>query len=82
MRQKLSVLSLLAMTACLSDAAFAQAPAGKPAAAPAAEAKADPRAAIAKKFDGIKVEDIRVSPVNGIYEITRGSEISYVSADG
>ena len=45
-------------------------------------AKADPRAAIAKKIDGLKLEDVRMSPVTGIYEITRGSEISYVSADG
>ena len=85
MRHKISVLSFLALSACLSGVAFAQGAAGKPAVAPAAaaaDAKADPRAAIAKKFDGIKIEDIRVSPVNGIYEITRGSEISYVSADG
>ncbi len=45
-------------------------------------AKADPRIAIAKKFGEIKVEDVRVSPINGVYEITRGSEISYVTADG
>jgi thiol:disulfide interchange protein DsbC len=43
---------------------------------------ADPRAAIVKKIDGLKLEDVRISPVNGIYEITRGSEISYSSADG
>lgn len=47
-----------------------------------AAAKPDPRAAIAKKFGNISVEDVRVSPVNGVYEITRGSEISYVTADG
>jgi thiol:disulfide interchange protein DsbC len=45
-------------------------------------AKPDPRAAIVKKIDGLKLEDVRMSPVNGIYEITRGSEISYTSADG
>jgi thiol:disulfide interchange protein DsbC len=49
--------------------------------APAAE-KADPRAVIVKKIDGIKLEDVRMTPVNGIYEVTRGSEISYSSADG
>jgi thiol:disulfide interchange protein DsbC len=43
---------------------------------------ADPRAAIVNKIDGLKLEDVRISPVNGIYEITRGSEISYSSADG
>ena len=25
---------------------------------------------------------MRISPVTGIYEVTRGSEISYVSSDG
>lgn len=55
-----------------------------PPAAPAAQqaAKADPRAAIAGKIDGLKLEDVRMTPVNGVYEITRGSEISYTSADG
>jgi thiol:disulfide interchange protein DsbC len=42
----------------------------------------DPRTAIVNKIDGLKLEDVRISPVNGIYEITRGSEISYSSADG
>jgi thiol:disulfide interchange protein DsbC len=54
-------------------------------AAPAAKAeapKADPRAAIVDKIDGLKLEDVRMSPVSGIYEITRGSEVSYTSADG
>jgi thiol:disulfide interchange protein DsbC len=60
------------------------APAAPASAVPAAgsPAKADPRIAIAKKFGEIKLEDVRVSPVNGVYEITRGSEISYVTADG
>jgi thiol:disulfide interchange protein DsbC len=47
-----------------------------------ANTSADPRAAIVKKIDGLKLEDVRMSPVNGMFEITRGSEISYVSADG
>ena len=54
-----------------------------PAPAPATAAKsADPRADIVKKIDGLKLEDVRMTPVNGIYEITRGSEISYTSSDG
>ena len=51
-------------------------------AAPVAAAKADPRAAIINKIEGLKLEDVRMTPVNGVYEITRGSEISYTSADG
>jgi thiol:disulfide interchange protein DsbC len=50
--------------------------------APAGAKAADPRAAIAKKLEGLKVEDVRISPVTGIYEITRGSDVSYVSSDG
>jgi thiol:disulfide interchange protein DsbC len=50
-----------------------------PAAAPA---KADPRAVIVNKLGGVKLEDVRMSPVNGVYEVTRGSEISYLSGDG
>ena len=46
--------------------------------AAARAAKADPRADIVKKIDGIKLEDVRMSPVNGIYEVTRGAEISYL----
>jgi thiol:disulfide interchange protein DsbC len=44
--------------------------------------KADPRAAIVKKIDGLKLEDVRMTPVNGIYEITRDASISYSSSDG
>ena len=50
----------------------------KGSAAPAA----DPRATIAKKIDGIKPDDVRMSPVNGLYEIARGSQIGYASPDG
>jgi thiol:disulfide interchange protein DsbC len=59
--------------------------AASPVAAPAAgaaAAKSDPRAAIVKKIDGIKLEDVRISPVTGVYEVSRGSDISYLSADG
>jgi thiol:disulfide interchange protein DsbC len=49
---------------------------------PAPAGKADPRADIVKKIDGLKLEDVRMTPVNGIYEITRGSEISYTTSDG
>ncbi|MGH8175323.1 MAG: DsbC family protein [Steroidobacter sp.] len=45
-------------------------------------AKADPRAAIAKKFPGAKPEDVRPSPVSGVYEVPMGADTAYVSADG
>ncbi len=50
-------------------------------AAPAPATKADPRAAIVNKINGLKLEDVRITPVSGIYEITRGSEVSYTSSD-
>jgi thiol:disulfide interchange protein DsbC len=63
--------------------ALAQAASGKPAPAAAAPAaKADPRAAIVRKFEGLKLEDVRMSPVTGIYEITRGANGSYMTTDG
>jgi thiol:disulfide interchange protein DsbC len=76
------IRSLAVFAACTGFAAVALAQATAPAASTAAPAKPDPRAAIVKKFDDIKIEDVRLSPVAGVFEITRGSEISYVSADG
>ena len=61
-----------------SQSAFAQ----TGAAGTAAAAKPDPRATIVKKIDGIKLEDVRISPVTGVYEVTHGSDISYISGDG
>jgi thiol:disulfide interchange protein DsbC len=71
-----------------TGAVQAQAPtAAKPAAVPAPSAgapagKADPRAEIVKKVGGIKLEDVRLSPVSGVYEVSRDAEISYLSGDG
>ena len=44
--------------------------------------KSDPRVELAAKMPGTKLEDLRATPVPGLYELTRGAEISYVSADG
>ena len=83
MNRKTLCLSVLFATLC-GAAAFAQTGvAANPVMAPAAAAgKGDNRAVIAKKLEGLKVEDVRISPVTGVYEITRGSDISYVSSDG
>lgn len=51
------------------------------AAAPA-EPKPDPRAAIAAKFPGVKVQDITPSPVAGVWSVAMGADTAYVSADG
>jgi thiol:disulfide interchange protein DsbC len=45
-------------------------------------AKADPRVELAKKIPGAKPEDLRASPIPGMFELTRGADIAYVSADG
>lgn len=80
-RKTLSLIVLFAMSC--GGAALAQTGvAANPVMAPAAGKAGDNRAAIAKKLEGLKVEDVRISPVTGVYEITRGSDISYVSSDG
>jgi thiol:disulfide interchange protein DsbC len=49
-------------------------------AAPAVKAD-DPRVALAAKIPGAKPEDLRAIPVPGVYELTHGTDLSYVSAD-
>jgi thiol:disulfide interchange protein DsbC len=71
------LFAALLVAGLAAQSAFAQTGA---AATPAA--KADPRAAIVKKIDGIKLEDVRISPVTGVYEVTHGADISYISGDG
>lgn len=65
------LLSSLFLIAAFGTAAAADQP-----------AKADPRAAIAKKFPGTKAEDVRPSPVPGVYEVPMDADTAYVSADG
>jgi thiol:disulfide interchange protein DsbC len=82
MNRKTLSLTVLFATLC-GGAAFAQTGvAANPVMAPAAGKAGDNRAVIAKKLEGLKVEDVRISPVTGVYEITRGSDVSYVSSDG
>ena len=82
--KSLHVLAAVLTGSLLAGGALAQTGvAANPVSAPAAPAgKTDPRADIVKKIDGLKLEDVRMTPVNGIYEITRGSEISYTTSDG
>jgi thiol:disulfide interchange protein DsbC len=62
----------LAAVLALAGAGPASAPEG---------AKPDARAQIAKRLD-IKLEDVRQSPIEGLYEVTSGAEVGYVSTDG
>ncbi len=45
-------------------------------------ASPDPRALIASKVPGAKPEDVRATPIPGLYEIMRGTDAAYVTADG
>jgi thiol:disulfide interchange protein DsbC len=42
----------------------------------------DIRVQLAKKIPGAKAEDVRQSPIPGVYEILLGTNTAYVSADG
>lgn len=75
-----TLLASLSATALLSGAAWGQTAAPAKPAAPAA--KADPRANIIKRIEGVKLEDVRISPVTGVYEFSRDSQIAYASSDG
>ena len=75
MRFSTRLVATLFATSLCSGAVFAQA-------ANAPAAKTDPRAVIVKKIDGLKLEDVRMSPVSGVYEVTRDSQVSYLSGDG
>jgi thiol:disulfide interchange protein DsbC len=50
--------------------------------APAEQASVDPRVEVASRIPGAKVEQLKVTPIPGMYEYTRGTEIAYVTADG
>jgi thiol:disulfide interchange protein DsbC len=64
----------IAATLLVAGASAQQVPKGDP--------KSDARAAIAKKFPGLKAEDVRPSAVPGMFEVALGADTVYVSADG
>ena len=65
-----------AITPAVPAAAAATAPLGALLAG-----KPDPRAEIIKKIPGVKLDDVRLSPISGMYELARGSDIIYVTSD-
>src|SRR4051812_41708900 len=81
------ILGLVSATSAITVSAADQ-PAAPPAAAATAPAQdaakdKDPRVALAKKIPGgAKPEELRASPIPGVYELARGTEIAYVSDDG
>jgi len=57
--------------------------AAPPASTTQAGQSADPRVALLKRLPaGSKLEDLRPSPIAGIYEFMQGADISYLTADG
>lgn len=51
---------------------------------PAAPSQAGPdlRAEIARRIPGTRPEQLRPTPIEGVYELARGADIAYVSVDG
>lgn len=70
MNPKASIFQVVALIA-LAGPAGAEPPAGN----------ADVRAEIARRLE-IRVEDVRPSVIDGLYEVTSGAEVGYVSYDG
>ena len=56
--------------------------AAPPVAAAATAAPVDPRVELASKIPGAKPDELRESPIPGIYELARGADIAYVTDDG
>jgi len=81
MSSRACVLLLSLLSATLPYAVWAQQPAST-VPSPAAVSKADPRAEIASRIPGARPDDLRATPIQGIYELTRGTEIAYVTSDG
>ncbi len=90
MLRVLAILSLAAGAAAMSARAATPEPAVAHAAAaePADQRqrlpiRRDPRAALLKLLPaGSKLEDLRPSPIPGIYEFVQGADVSYMTADG
>lgn len=70
--------SRLWLSSLLAAAVISVAGAGEPPEA----SPADPRVDLAKKIPGAKVEELKPSSVPGMYELTRGTDVGYVTSDG
>jgi len=78
----LKILAALTLVVCAVGLGVRPASADQGQAPPSGQA-ADPRAALLKRLPaGSKLEDLRPSPIPGIYELIQGAEISYLTADG
>jgi thiol:disulfide interchange protein DsbC len=96
LRKAVPFLALLGVCAQLAVAQQTQPPGQPPAAQqppaqqsstqqPSAQqpvAKGDPRVEVASRIPGTKPEELRATPIAGMYELAHGADIAYVSADG
>jgi thiol:disulfide interchange protein DsbC len=74
---------LAALTLACTLSVGAPAAAADPAQTPTTVQAADARAALLKLLPaGSKLEDLRPSPIPGIYEFVQGADVSYMTADG
>jgi thiol:disulfide interchange protein DsbC len=78
--KKLMLLLALGAAAAWSMLPAQPTPSAPP--APAVQPNADPRVEIASHIPGVRPDDLRPSPVPGLYELTRGMDVAYVTADG
>src|SRR5690348_14393669 len=76
------VSAALPYAAAQAQTAAAKASSSQQVTAQQPAAKVDPRVEIASKIPGVKPDDLRATPIPNIYEMTRGSEIAYVTTDG
>jgi thiol:disulfide interchange protein DsbC len=78
-----AMLPLMACGDSVGAAAEANAPARSVVAAKPSDAGAgsEARAALAAKIPGARPEDLRETPVSGIYELAHDGDLSYVTAD-
>ncbi len=67
------LIGWLALAGTLAQAAAPPQPPADP---------SDPRTEVVSHLPGAKVDDLRASPIKGMYEYTRGTDIAYVTADG
>jgi thiol:disulfide interchange protein DsbC len=78
----LRILAALTVVLCTVGSG-ARAAATEPAVTVPADQSTDPRAALIKLLPaGSKVEDLKPSPIPGIYQFMQGADISYLTADG
>jgi thiol:disulfide interchange protein DsbC len=68
-----SRIALLALLGAFASMAFSADESAQP---------VDPRIALAKKIPGTTPEELHASAIPGIYELQRGTDFAYVTADG